>query len=201
MSMSARELLLLIITLGVALFGITAALARPKIDEWKAVRQAQATLREEMTQDQHLLDTREQWNRKFDELKAYLPQYAMDKRMDAHWLSVMDSLAAKHGVSITKRQVGEELRVGDIYELPIEVRDWSGSLETIVHFLFDLQVQGAMLDVRQLLMKPNEQKVLRGRFVLYCAYTRAAAVAADADPDAVPVPVAVPPESVEAESP
>ena len=62
--------------------------------------------------------------------------------------------------------------MGDVFELPIEVRDWEGSLEALVGFLFELQSQGAMLDIRHLVMKPNEKKVLRGRFVLYCAYTR-----------------------------
>ena len=172
MKVTARELILLVITLGVALFGVTALLSRAKIDEWKAVRREQAEVRDEIAEDQRLLTTRDQWAEKFESLKTFLPQFPAEQKMDVHWLALMDQLAAQHGVRITKRQVGEEKPMGDVVELPIEVRDWEGSLDAITHFLFDLQAQGAMLDVRQILMKPNEQKVLRGRFLLYCAYTR-----------------------------
>ncbi|MCE9615327.1 MAG: hypothetical protein K8T26_13735 [Lentisphaerae bacterium] len=183
MKISARELLLLLLTVGMALFGITAILARPRFEQWKTLRRDQEALQAEIAEDQRLLASRATWEREFESLKSYLPQYPIEKKMDVHWLSVMDNLASKHGVRVTKRQVGDEARLGDIYELPIEVREWEGSLDAIVHFLFDLQSQGAMLDVRQLLMKPNEQKELRGRFVLYCAFTRAVDQAAAPAPD------------------
>ncbi len=185
MKVSGRELVLMLATLGVGLFSVTAVVARPKFDQWKALRSDQAQLRQEIAQDARLLASRAEWEKKFEELKAYLPQYPVSKQMDVHWLSIMDNLAAKNGVRIARREVGEEKRVGDIFELPIEVRDWDASLDAFVHFLFDLQSQGAMLDVRQLLMKPNDQKALQGRFVLYCAYTREAPIAA---PGAAPVP-------------
>ena len=172
MRISRRELILLLLTLAAALFGATAILARPKFDAWKDIRRRQREVREAIEADRRLIGQRERWANDFDELKAYLPQYPMDKKMDIHWLSIMDTAAARHGVRIMKRQVEAEERVGDIYELPIEVRDWEGSLAAIVGFLFDLQSQGAMLDIRHLYMKPDKQKILSGRFTLYCAYTR-----------------------------
>jgi hypothetical protein len=57
--------------------------------------------------------------------------------------------------------------------LPIECREWEASLDALVRFLFELQSEGAMLDIRQLLIKPRGQGILRGRFTLYCAYARA----------------------------
>lgn len=172
MKISARELVLVLLTLAAALFGLTMMLAKPRVLQWKTMRAEQEELRKDIAEDQRLIESRGRWEQEFESLKTFLPQYPPDKKMDVHWLSVMDRLAAQHGVQITRRQVGEEQRLGDVYELPIEVRDWEGSLDAIVHFLFDLQTQGAMLDVRHLLMKPNEKKELRGRFVLSCAFTR-----------------------------
>lgn len=181
MKVTSRELNLLLATLAVALFGATALMARPRVTQWKALKADQAQQRTEIEQDQRLLDDRARWEQEFDSLRQYLPQFPADKKMDIHWLSIMDSLASKHGVRISRRDVGEEKRLGDVYELPIDVRDWEGTLESLVHFLFELQTQGAMLDIRQLSMKPNEQRVLRGRFILYCAFTREGpAPAADA---------------------
>lgn len=171
-------MILVLVTLAAFLFGGTALLARQRVEDWKALRREQALMREEIVLDQRLLETREKWDADFAALRQHIPQYPADKKMDIHWLSVMDGLASEHGVRITRRQVGDEQRAGDIYELPIEVRDWESSLDSLVRFLFELQKQGAMLDIRQLSIKPNEQKVLRGRFLLHCAYTREAAPSA-----------------------
>ena len=178
MKMSPRETVLVLATGAVALFGGSALLGRSKIDEWKDLNRQQAAVRSQIEQDKKMLVERPRWQKEFQKLRGMLPQYPLDKKMDVHWLSVMDELAKKHGINITQRQVGEEKRVGDIYELPIECKDWDGQLDAMVHFLFDLQAEGAMLDVRQMMVKPKEPRTddsLRGRVTLYCAYTRAAA--------------------------
>jgi hypothetical protein len=50
-------------------------------------------------------------------------------------------------------------------------------LDAIVKFLYDLQSQGAMMDVRKLMMKPHGVApqggyLMKGRFSLTCAYTK-----------------------------
>lgn len=174
MKLSSREIVLGVATLSVALFGGTALLARPKFRVWKDMRARQAELRSQIELDRRLVAQREGWDKKLSEVSKLLPVQPAGKKMHVHWLSIMDRLAAKHGVTIRKRQAGEEKRQGDVYELPIECRDWEGSLESIVNFLFELQSEGAMLDIRQLLIKPKGKNTgqLRGRFTLYCAYTR-----------------------------
>jgi hypothetical protein len=170
--MSPRESVLLLLTAAVALFGISAMLARPKVEEWKTLRISQREVAAEIEAEQELIASRAKWQKEFEELSQYLPRYSATKKMDIHWLSIMDNLAAKHKVRISRRQVGDEKRVGDVYEMPIECRDWEGELEPIVRFLFDMQVQGVMLDIRQIFIKPLKGAKLRGRFTLYCAYTR-----------------------------
>ena len=172
MKISPRELVLLVATASVALFGGTAILARPHIDAWKDAVEKQLKAHSEIEKSSRLIQSRELWAKKFDELGRKIPQFPADKPMDVHWLSMMDDIAARHSLTISKRQVGEEKKVGDVYELPIEVKEWDGQLEAITHFMFDLQAAGAMLDLRQLYIKPKEDRSLRGRFTLYCAYTR-----------------------------
>jgi len=85
----------------------------------------------------------------------------------------MDSVATRNGFTIARRQTGKEAEVGDVYELPIDCKDWEGSLESLVKFLYDLNREGAMLDVRQLYVRPsNKPGYLKGTFTLYCAYMR-----------------------------
>ncbi len=172
MTITRRELVMGEITLAVALFGATAMLARPQIDKWQALKREQAQVQATIDADRELLTTRDRWQGKYDEMKSLLTQFDANQRVDVHWLSLMDSLARKHKVKISRRQVGDEERSGDVYELPIECREWQGDLDSVVRFLFELQSKGGTLDIRHLLMKPDDRKVLRGRFTLYCAYTR-----------------------------
>ena len=172
MKFSQREYSLVIITAAAALFGVTILLARPKVEEWKKLRIEQGKLMIEIEKYKELVGNKDLWLNKFEELSKMLPQHPADKKVDVYWLSIMDNLAVTHGVTISKRSAGEERRMGDVYELPIEAKEWEANLDAIVHFLFDLQSKGAMLDIRQLLIKPKGNGVLRGRFILLCAYTR-----------------------------
>lgn len=100
----------------------------------------------------------------------------------------MDSLATANNLSISRRQAGKEISVGDVYELPIEVKDWEGSLESLVKFLYALQSDdGAMLNVRALYMRPSSRRgFLKGTFTLACAYMRGKGAKDDAAASAAP---------------
>lgn len=172
MRLNTREAVLGLLAVSVALFGGTALLAKPKFGLLKEVSLQQAQLREQIEQDRRLVGLREEIEKELAELSQRLPVQPLDKKMDIHWLSVMDNIAVKHGVHISKRQAGKEEKSGDLYELTIECKEWESNLDSMVHFLFDLQEEGAMLDVQQLLIKPKGGDVLRGRFLLNCAYTK-----------------------------
>ena len=173
MRLSPRESMLALFTVAAILFGVSGMWAARKVDAWKQLRRRQAKLEEEVAGDERLVSSKQTWSAEFEALRGNLPEFLPQTKMDVHWFSVMESAASQHGFRILKRQVGDEERVGDVYELPIECKDWEGTLDSLVHFLFDLQKEGAMLDVRQLLIRPNKNGTkLRGRFLLYCAYTR-----------------------------
>ncbi len=173
MKVSSREYILGIATAIVMLYGATAIIAKPKIDVRREIKDLQAEAESTIETYKALMAEEEKWSKKFSELRRLLPEHPAEKKMDVYWLQVMDTLASKHAITITKRQTEEEKKEGDVYELPIECRDWEGSLDAVTHFLFELQSEGAMLDIRQLAMKPKENGTLRGSFTLYCAYTRA----------------------------
>ncbi len=172
MRITSREMTLGLITLTVGLFGGTLLLARSRLVEWQNLKKTQLRLQAEIERDSALVEKREHWETRFDELREAMPQYAAEMETDVLWLGTLDTIARKHGLEIRRSEAGEERQQGDVYELPIECSDWEGSLDSLVHFLFDLQSRGAMLDMRFLLIKPKAGKVLRGRFSLSCAYTR-----------------------------
>jgi len=173
MKMTGREATLSLFTVGVALFAGTGMMAGDKIQEWKTTRNGLTNTETRILSARHLLSQERKWAGRFNELREMLPNYPADKKsIDTLWLRKMEEIAVRHGVRITRREVREEKKMGDVYELPIECREWEGSLEGIVRFLEDLEKEGAMLDMRQLLIKPKSHDVLRGRFSLFCAYTK-----------------------------
>jgi hypothetical protein len=170
---SSRETVLLLATGIAVLFGVSLLVARPYSPEWRDLRARAAELRRQIRVEKEMIASRGHWAARLDELSVLLPEFPADAKMDIHWLTVMDSMAQKNSVKIVQRQAGEERRMGDVYEMTIECRSWEGSLAAMVRFLFDLQSEGGMLDVRQLQVRPKAGTELRGRFSLHCAYTRA----------------------------
>ena len=174
MNVTPRETMLALGTVGTILFAGGIMLARPKLEQWKELSAQAQQIRSDIEQDQRLVAQRAQWQSRFSTLSQSLPRLPADKTMDVYWMSKMDDMASKYGVQIIQRRVGEEVNQGDVYELSIECKDWEATLDQLVHFLFELQSEGAMFDVRQLMIKPKGKGALRGRFALFCAYTREA---------------------------
>lgn len=175
MTFSRRESVLTLATLAIILFGGTAILARSKFQEAKDIRARRIRIALEIAQDRELIASEAKIRRDLDELRTLLPQQPADRTTDTYWLSVMDRIASDNGLKILKRQVGKEEQVGDIYELPMEAREWEGTLDALVHFLFELQGEGVMLDVASLWIKPKSPLLLKGSFTLKSAYTKASA--------------------------
>jgi hypothetical protein len=171
MKLSSRESILFLVTFAVVFFCGSFFFVGPKIDEWKSVYRDCKSASAKIESYKRLVAQRHEWQEKFNVLSSHLPQYPADKNLDVHWKGVMDRLAIKHNVKILEHKAGQEKQDGEVYELPIECRRWEGDLESIAHFLFDLQSEGAMLDVRFLRIRVGKG-VLRGAFSLYCAYTR-----------------------------
>ena len=84
---------------------------------------------------------------------------------------MLRKLASGSQLSLLSRDVERESRHGDLYELSASCR-WEGSLDALVHFLFELQQDDAILDVSQLTVSPTDKKPLRGTLTVYCSYTR-----------------------------
>ena len=172
MRFSPRESVLTLVTLFSLLFGVTAVLVRPRLEELRTLRNTREQLETRVASYERIVATRGQAEDEFKALSELLPSFPEGKKMDVHWMAVMDAIAVRHNVDIKKRQVEPERQLEDVFELPINCKEWEGTLDSIVYFLFDLQNEGAMLDIRNLDIKPKGKGLLRGSFLLYCAYTR-----------------------------
>ncbi len=172
-AVSSREKNMLLVTVVVVLYAAAGLSFKKQVANWKAEQRIYATAQKKLLEEKALIAAREEWKARYEEVRDLMPVFPYDKDVDTHWLNVMDSTATRNGLTISRRQANKEAEVGDVYELPIDCKDWEGTLEALVKFLYDLNKEGAMLDVRQLYIRPsNKPGFLKGTFTLYCAYMR-----------------------------
>ncbi len=172
MKVTPRETILGMATAGAALYAGLIYLGSGQLDAWRLLRTERAQLQDSILRSQALVEERSEWETQMESLQALMPTFPRDKQMDVHWLSEVEGKAAKNELRIVRHEVGNEQQEGPIYEMPVYCRRWEGTLDALVHFLFDLQGEGAMLDVRYLHIKPKDKLIHDGRFDLFCAYRR-----------------------------
>lgn len=187
MKLTPQEKRLTVALVIVLLVAITGFSARGRLEAWRAARKQLEAVRADLARRRALTAAGDQWKQRFDDLSDLMPVFEPGRKLDTYWLSVMDRIAAAHELRIIRRQAGKEERIGDVYEMPIECREWEGSLGALVGFLYDLQSEGIMLDMRYLYMRPRQSgnpDTLRGRFELYCAYMRGDSASPTEEPSA-----------------
>jgi Tfp pilus assembly protein PilO len=171
MKISPREMMLLWITGVNALFGLSYLMAVPAIKEWSIVKANREEAARKIELTERLIDQNQAWESKLANLRRKLPVYPGDKDVTADLLIRIEKLASANGLTLSSRDVEKETLMGDMHELSANCK-WEGKLEPLVRFLFDLQQEDAILDVSQLLAAPNEKRVLKGSFTVYCSYSR-----------------------------
>lgn len=195
-TISTREKSMLLIAFVVILYAVAALSYKKQMTNWRAAERVYNTARKKVNDERALIAARGAWNERYGQMRELMPVFPYEQDVATYWLNIMERASEESGLMIARRQVGKEVEVGDVYELPLECRDWEGTLESMVRFLYSLQQAGAMLDVRQLFVRPAARPgYLKGTFVLTCAYMRSddapqAAPSTDAPdaPDAPPTP-------------
>lgn len=180
-TVSAKEKNMLLVTAVIVLYAFAALSFKKQAANWTAAKRVYVAAQKKFFEEKSLIADRQEWASRYEQVKALMPVFPYDKDVDTHWLNVMDSAATQAGLAIARRQTNKEAEVGDVFELPIDCKDWEGSLDSLVKFLYALNQEGAMLDVRQLYIRPsNKPGYLKGTFTLYCAYMRGDVPKADA---------------------
>ena len=173
-TLSFKEKNLLLILGVVLLYGVAALSYKPRMSSLNIAKRNFQREEKKLQEERALIAARNEWSQRYETMRTMMPPFPYEKDVVTYWLSMMDTAASKYGLTISNRQADKEKEVGDVYELPINCNNWEGSLEQLVKFLYDLDQKGAMLDMRQITIRPSNNKpgILRGSFSLSCAYMR-----------------------------
>ncbi|MCL1919694.1 MAG: hypothetical protein FWG50_01240 [Kiritimatiellaeota bacterium] len=174
-TISSKEKNMLLIGAAVVLYGIAALCYKAQMPNWKKEQKIYQAAEKKLHDERALIAARERWKDEYDAVRVFMPVFPYEKDMRTHWLRLMDDITSAHELKTTRLNVPDkDTEVGDVSELPIDCKDWEGTLEALVNFLYDVSTQeGAMLDVRHLYIKPTTKAgILKGTFTLYSAYMR-----------------------------
>ncbi len=207
MNLSRREMVMAVVTLLIVVVGGTLLLGRPLWTKWKNAAVQRQRLADENRLSARLIRQREEVATKLDTIRSRLPRFKPGQPVTAELLKTVKRLADENQVAITRIEPDPEQQVGDLSEVAIDCQ-WDATLEGMVKFLYAVQVQGAILDIRQITVAPAQGAAgrLKGNFTVFCAFSRTeddpppAAAAGPADAVApAPGPEATAPAPADAE--
>jgi Tfp pilus assembly protein PilO len=173
MTVSRRELILGMLTLGVLVLGGTYVLGRPLLQKWEESGRLRQRLADENKFSARLINQRDEAVKRLNDLRGQLPKYGPTQPVTAELLKLIKRTSDEHQLVLTRLEPDKESQVGDLSEVAIDCQ-WDGSLESLVHFLYAVQMQGAILDIRQLNIAPMQGVAgrLKGNFTVFCAFSR-----------------------------
>ena len=184
MTLSRHDRTMLAITAAVVLFGLLGASWGRRMQVLRERRDEVRTLEDRLFLQRELIAARDLWAARYDKVHDQIFAYGPDDQVEEIWWNKIDEIAERAGLRITQRQTKEETVVAGVHELPLEVRNWDGTLQQLVDFLYALHKEGAMLAIRSLNAQPvrERQGYLKGTFLLHCAFLRAASDTTEKQP-------------------
>ena len=168
-----KQTILVLAVLVVLLVAMSFFMGSALMDDWKKTVKAREKLGQQNEIAGGLIQKQADWQERLDALRGRLPRFAPGQPVTAELLKTIKKTADEHQISISRMEPDEEKQVGDLSEVAIEC-NWDGELDSIVRFLYAVQVQGAILDIRQLTISPAQGVAnrLKGSFTVYCAFSR-----------------------------
>jgi hypothetical protein len=204
MRVSKRELSLMLITATAGAIGLSFWIGDPLVKDWRAAGEIRAKLEGEKSVNQRLIDQRGRWQEDFAALRNAIPKHPPEKAVTAEMLKTIKKMADEHRLALSRLEPEKEETVGDLWEVAIDCA-WEGDLESIVRFLYAVQMQGATLDIRQMTIAPAQGSPgkLKGTFTIFFAFAREKTAAAPAPtaPAAAPSAPVAPAAAVPAAPP
>ena len=157
MKISPREMILAWMTGVVALGGLTYLLVEPQTKDWQILNDKRTEANRQVENQKRLISQAGKWNARLAELKKRLPTHPPGKDVTTDLQILIERLAKANTLTLINREAEKETLRGNMYEVAVDCK-WEGKLESLTRFLFDLQKEDVILDIR---------------FTVYCSYSRA----------------------------
>lgn len=144
-------------------------------DDWKKASGKYEKACRTYEREEKLIARKRQYADAYESGKAAMKFFEEDEKVDSFWNRRVEEIATTNNVFIAQSSSGKVTASGDIYELPIEVRSFEASLESLVKFLYALEnSDDGLFNIRALSVQPNQAKpgYLKGSMTISCAFMR-----------------------------
>jgi len=171
MKLAGRELWL-VVTAGVVLVLLsTLWIAHTALVDWRESAQQEKKLQDKLRITKHLLAQRDSVTNQLETLQRKLPRYGPERDVTAEQMRTLDRLAQEQSFGLGQREPQMENTNGVVREIAIHSA-WESDLGALTHFLYALQTQNVIFDVRRLTvaLAPGATDHLKGSLVINSAY-------------------------------
>ena len=168
----ARREMWLAIVGGLSL-GIIATLwiVQDALGDWKVASTAEKKVSDKLRVTKKTLGKGPDVAAQLEVLQRRLPRYGPDRDVTAEQMRTLDRIAQEQNFGLGQREPQAEGTNGAVREIVIHSA-WDSNLDALTHFLYALQTQDVIFDVRRLTVIPVQGSAdhLKGSLVINSAY-------------------------------
>jgi len=176
--MSLKEKIAAASVVTVLLYALIAALwFFVQQDSWKKSFRNYDRVKKKYRAERMLISKRAMWEERYEQARSKMPMFDIDATdTDTTWMRKMDDFSTKYKVIIAQTDIEDEVATGDVFARMISVRNFEGSLDSLVKFMYELENSSSgTFDIKTLSLKPsNKAGYLKGSFAISCAYMKQA---------------------------
>lgn len=160
----------LVVGLGLGVFA-TFWIVQDSLTDWKAASANEKKVSEKLRLTKKLLAKGPDTAAQLEVLQRRLPRYGPDRDVTAEQMRTLDRIAQEQSFGLGQREPQAEGTNGAVREIVIHTA-WDSNLDALTHFLYALQTQDVIFDVRRLTVLPVQGQAdrLKGSLVINSAY-------------------------------
>lgn len=202
-TLNPREIRLSLITAAVVILGLTYVIISSQLENLQDLDRKKIAAKVERKRQTLLLNQRPELIERLESIKGQLPRHPEGQDLKSELARQVQSLANRSGLRLTGITPDPESYFADLQLYQSSLRgSWSGTSENLVQFLYLLNAQGAVADIRELRMRNRNglSNTLSGTFVLDFVYARippAEIQSAEIQPAEIQPAVDTPPDSAD----
>lgn len=144
---------------------------------WRTAQRRYGDMQKRFAKEEKLISEKRKWATEYETAKKSMPTFDLTETTDTYWLRKFEAIAESNLVVTADVRANPEISEDEVLLLPIEVADFTCSLEALTKFLYELENsdQGVfnVTEISNLRRQGANSGYLRGAMKVTCAYMRA----------------------------
>ena len=124
----------------IALYAVTVLLWFTSFSgSWKDATRRYDNALKRVARERRIIAEKDTWDKAYRDEVLQIPEIEDGKGADTFWYGLIQSIAQKNHITITNQKSSREGVADELKKMTVDV-EWIGALETLVKFLYDLEL-------------------------------------------------------------